>query len=787
MAQWSFSEDGRRFVVRTPYTPRPWINYLTNGRYFALVSQTGGGFSFYIDPSHHVITRREQDLLLNDRPGRFVYIQDLEGGGFWNVGGNPCPSPLDQFHCCHGFGFTEIVSRYGDVAAGVEFFVPPDVDAEVWSLRVENRGQRSRQLRVVAYQEFVLGNALIDPIARRFDSFFKHARVEAGVVVAGKRNWNLRGQRAGGAWEYEVFTAASRPPHQIWLDREAFVGRYRDLTRPLALDAPRSRPEPVQEIWGTDLIGAMEWHLVLAPNQVVRWEMVTGIAPAEHGVAAARGLADSQRLADLRQATREHWQRRAGRLSVRTPDRPLNTLASGWTPYQVIIKSYLSSAPSYYHASDGSPGFRDALQDALGLAMLEPQRAREMITHVVRFQFSDGSASHRTPWIALPPERSEKSDLALWIPLAVLGYVCETGDRSILDEEVPFADGGEGTLLDHIRVGLERSLGDRGRRGLPRIHYGDWNDALDGLGACGEGESVFLAQLLSLALKDSATLAQLAGQPALAEGWLEHRRELVEALNQHCWDEDRFVRAFHDDGTVIGCRENAEGQLYLNPQVWAVLADAAPRQRQQTCMETVHRQLDSPFGIRCLAPPYARPDPHVGLISRFPPGVKENGAVFSHAMAFCVVAELMLGHGDRAWQLIEKANPVLRADRHPEYGMEPYVYCQFVAGPETNLRGQGFHHWLTSTCTWMQHAVVNWLLGARAEPEGLVLDPCIPRHWERFELVRPFRGSTLKITVENPEGKNKGIRSLTVDGQTLEGNRIPAAESECVEVHALMG
>jgi cellobiose phosphorylase len=204
-------------------------------------------------------------------------------------------------------------------------------------------------------------------------------------------------------------------------------------------------------------------------------------------------------------------------------------------------------------------------------------------------------------------------------------------------------------------------------------------------------------------------------------------------------------------------------------------------------MDTVHRELDSPFGIRCLGPPYSRPDPHVGLISRFPPGVKENGAVFSHAMAFCLVAELMLGRADRAWEIMDKANPILRAEQHPEYAVEPYVYCQFVAGPETNLAGQGFHHWLTGTCSWMQYAIVNWMLGARAEVDGLVLDPCIPSHWKRFELVRPFRGSTLQITVENPDGRNQGINRLTVGGREVAGNRLPPLTAGRIEVHAVMG
>ncbi|MHC4176693.1 MAG: GH36-type glycosyl hydrolase domain-containing protein [Planctomycetota bacterium] len=781
MADWSFSKDNREFVIHTPYTPRPWINYLTNGRY-----QTGGGFSFYLDPSHHVITRREQDMLLNDRPGRFIFIQDLQDNTVWNVGGNPCLTPLEQYTCRHGFGYTEIRSRHRDVVAGVEFFVPLEADAEVWRMHVENAGTEPRELRVLAYQEWLLGNGLVDPVARRFDSFFKYARVEQGVVVAKKLVWGLRGGRANRPWEHEAFLTATRPPEQIWLDKQEFIGSYRDISKPVALEDPNGTPGHGDEVWGTDLIAAPQWQLNLGPGETATWQVLIGIAPAGSAVGEAKALADPARLGELRESVKAHWSERVTRTSVKTPDRAFDQLNNGWTPYQLIIKSYLSSAPSYYHASDGSPGFRDAMQDAFGLCLLEPARARELILRLTGFQFSDGSASHRAPRIPLPPERSEKSDLPLWIPLATLQYVRETGDRSIILEEVPYADGPKAPLLEHIRAGLERSLQDVGRHGLPLIHYGDWNDALDGLGGEGKGESVFLGQFLAFALNSAADLARAVGENSLGRTWLQRSDELAQIINRDCWDQDRFVRAFHDDGTVIGSRDNRQGRLYLNPQVWAVLAGLAPKERLETCMNTVRRELDTPYGIRCLSPPYSQYDPHVGLISCFPPGVKENGGIFSHAMAFCLVAELMLGRAEHAWEIMQKANPVTRAKNHPDYGVEPYVYSQFVAGGETNLQGQGFHHWLTGTCSWMQYAVINWMLGARAELDALVLDPCIPAHWQRYELVRPYREGTVHVTVENPHGKNKGIKSLRIDGREIEGNRVSIPQQRKIEIHAVI-
>lgn len=789
MKIWHFSEEHNTFLIHTPFTPRPWINYLTNGDYFALTSQTGGGFSFFLDPLHHALTRREQDLLLNDRPGRFVFIQDLDKSeiGYWNIGGNPSSTSLDKFTCSHGFGYTRIESSYRGIDSSQTMFVCTDENAEVWSLSFTNNNDRPRSLRILAYLEWMLGNSIVDPVARRFDSFFKHVFVDRSVVIGRKLKWGLKGSRENKPWQFEGFATATRPADQIWLDKEEFIGSYRDLARPVVLEEPSRRPAHPYEVWAVDALGTQEWTVELEPGQNREWQVVVGIAPVGEGVDRALALADTQRLEAAQKEAIAHWNQRVRKFWVHTPDFEFTRLHQGWSSYQILIKSYLSSAPSYYHASDGSPGFRDGLQDAFGLAMLEPERAREMILRLVSFQFLDGAASHRAPRVPLTVEPSEKSDMPLWISLALLQYIRETGDTSLITEKAPFADGPEAPLLEHIRVGLERSLNDTGRHGLPLIHYGDWNDALDGLGGEGRGESVFLGQFLAYSLKNGAVLAELADESSLAEQWKKKAEELVGILNNQCWDKDRFVRALHDDGTVIGCSKNREGSIYLNPQVWAVIADLAPRERQEICMDTVERELDTPIGIRCLAPPYSSYDPHVGLISCFPPGVKENGAVFSQAMAFCLVAELMLKRAEKAWEIFCKANPVLRSRQHPEYSVEPYVYSQFVAGPETNLHGQGFHHWLTSTCSWMQYAVVNWMLGARADLDGLILDPCIPPHWKEFNFTRLYRQSTLNIEVKNPKGLSQGVKKVLMDGKPIAGNKIPPPEKKEVEVKVILG
>jgi cellobiose phosphorylase len=787
MNNWYFSEDNNEFTIRSPYTPRPWINYLTNGRYFALTSQTGGGFSFFMDPLHHAITRREQDLILNDRPGRFVFIQDLKDGTYWNIGGNPSPTPLEDFTCRHGFGYTIIDSQYRKIQTIQEIIVLQDADAEVWYLRFQNMGTQLRHLRVFAYIEWLLGTCAVDPIARTFDTFFKHVSVDRGVIIGRKLKWGLRGHRENKPWEYEAFATSTRPADRIWLDRFEFIGPYREISRPIALENRLLKPIHPSEVWATDVIGTQEWSFELAPGEVMEWEILVGIGQKGEAMELSLSLSNSETLQFSREKIKDHWRKRVHRIQIDTPNKEINQLNSGWTPYQIIIKSYLSSAPSYYHASDGSPGFRDAMQDAFGLCILEPKRARELILRLTSFQYKDGTVSHRATRLPIPPERSEKSDLPLWIPLAVLQYVKETGDLSIILEDVPYADGLHAPLIEHILAGLERSMKDTGNHGLPLIHYGDWNDALDGLGGKGRGESVFLGEFLAFALRNSSTLAELIGEHGLSQSWFQKSEDLIKIINKDCWDEDRFVRAFHDDGTIIGCRNNREGSLYLNPQVWAVIGNLALRERLEICMNTVESELSTPFGIRCLAPPYTQYDSHVGLISCFPPSIKENGAIFSHAMAFCILAELMLRRAEEAWDILCKANPVSRGREHPEYSMEPYIYSQFVAGPETNLNGQGFHHWLTSTCSWMQYIVTNWMLGARADLDGLAIDPCIPSNWREYKMKRPFRGSIVNINVKNPLRRNYGVKELRVNGKSVSGNTVFIPRKECVELEAVLG
>jgi cellobiose phosphorylase len=542
-----------------------------------------------------------------------------------------------------------------------------------------------------------------------------------------------------------------------------------------------------QEVWGVDGLGTQEWIIDIAPREKQDWAILVGIAPTGEGSDFARVNANPSQLTEAEDEVMRRWIKRVRRFWVEAPDKDFTHLHQGWSTYQILIKSYLSSAPSYYHASDGSPGFRDSLQDAFALSMLEPERAREIILRTAAFQFTDGAASHRAPRIPIEVVPSEKSDIPLWIPLAVLQYIRETGDVSIIKEEVPFVDGPPASILDHIRLGLERSLADLGPHGLPLIHYGDWNDALDGLGGEGRGESVFLGQFLAFSLQLSSVIAELVDDRTHSQEWRIKAQDLIQILNDQCWDGDRFVRAFHKDGTIIGCRENLEGSLYLNPQAWAVIGNLTTLERQHTCMDTIERELDTRYGIRILTPPYSKYDSHVGLISCFPPGVKENGAIFSHAMAFALVAELMLKRAEKAWEIFCKANPVLRSRQVKEYAVEPHIYSQFVAGPETNLAGQGFHHWLTSACNWMQYAVVNWMLGARADVEGLIIDPCIPSQWKICRFTRPFRGTNIHVEIQNPDGLNHGVKTMFLDGELVPGDMVILPMEEEVQLQVIMG
>lgn len=788
-----FSDDGREYIITRRDLPFPWLNYLTNGDYLALTSYRGGGLSSYLEQRFNSVTRRYLDLHQSDLPGRFVYVRDQETGEFWSATGHPVGDPVG-FKSTIGLGYTRVETEISGLFHHMTYFVPKNIESdrqgdqepcEIWRLSVENRSGRRRVLRLFSYSEWVMGDVLQDMKDAPFFKLFRRASFDDGVIRGRNDRWGAPTYE-GVPWPYEVFFTSTRAPVGWELKTEGFVGLSRTLVNPLAVESGQVGNQTSVE--GDNVCGCLVWELELAPGASETIDMTLGVVPDDSGsfIDLPSKYRSRKAVDQAFEQTQQWWQNFVSTVEVQTPDTDLNRSANVWNKYQIYMTLSFGHGPSYFHGNQHAT-MRDSMQDSFGLIPLDPSRARATILRAMAFQYADGSPSYASNRMGLPEAKWDKVDLPLWLALTLENYLAETNDWSILNEEIPFYDGGVGSLYEHLRRGLERVSTDTGPRGLPLIGRGDWNDALDGVGKDGRGESVWLAQFLAYAFKLAASVAERRSEDDDARGWRSRAAELTERINAEAWDGEWYLRAFDDHDRAIGSSSCDAGAIYLNPQTWAVLSETAPAERAKQCMDSALKHLMSDAGLALFAPAYPTFDSDIGILSQFPVGKKENAACFTHAGAFSLVALLKVGMGDEAYRAYRAMLPAIKPQ--PRYRMEPYVYSQYVAGPESPDFGQGAFHWMTGSAAWMFRAVLDWMLGVRPVLDGLLIDPCIPREWSGYIVERSFRGSKLHIDVRNPKGVNKGVTSLTVDGEPKDPKK-PIDEFEqrrTLHIVAVMG
>ena len=778
-----FSADNSEFLIDRVDTPAPWINYLTNGRYTALMSANAGGYSFFLCPKDGRITRWYNNSLPADRPGRYIYLRDQDDGRYWSVSWQPCGVDLDCYRAAHGLGYTRLECTYGDIDAVTTCFVPRDDNLEVWWTRLTNRSRRVRRLRVYPSVEWCLGHALIDLINKPNDQHFNRVDLDKRrqILAATKTYW-VTASASGAvqenkAWDQWAFMSSSLPITGFAADREAFVGPYRDASNPIAIE--RGRLDNAALSAG-NAVGVVEHRLRLRPGETVEFAVVVGVVPKDESPGAAGRIAKTYRdlghVGRQFEAVRDYWRDYASAASVRTPNKALDRFLNVWNPYQAKTTFVMSRSASYYHwGLTRGMGFRDSAQDTLGPVMAEPDLVRERLLTLAAQQFSDGRCLHLFHPISGEGEYTGHSDDPMWLVHATVMYLRETGDTGILKARASYQDGGSGTLLEHLDRGLRLTLRRVGPRGIPTFGKGDWNDTLDFVGGQGRGESIWAGMFLVVALDGMAEIRRHLGQSRQAAALDRRRARLVRDLNRRCWDGQWYIRAMTGDGRAMGSRTCKEGRIYLNPQTWSVISGVAKGKRAQTVMDSVKRHLDTAHGPKLLAPAYHEIDPNIGLITRCVWGKKENGAIFCHTVAWTVMAECLLGRGDRAMDVYLRTLPgAIPADT---YQVEPYVYAQYITSNEHEQFGRGSHAWLTGTAAWMWRVVLDHLLGVRPSLDGLVVDPCIPHRWRGYEVTRRFRGATYHIRVRNPKRVCRGVRRVTVDGRPVRGNVLPIVDA----------
>ena len=803
-----FDDQRREYVITQPDTPLPWINYLGCEAYFGIISNTAGGYSFYRDARLRRLTRYRYNNAPFDVGGRYLYLRDNESGEFWSPSWQPTRTALDQYECRHGLGYTTIASSFKKVDAQTCYFVPLGENLEVWKFQVTNRRRKPARLSLFSSIEFCLWDAQDD--ATNFQRNFSTGQVEIeDQVIYHKTEYRERRN-------HFAYFACSAKLAGFDTQRDTFLGAYRSWDNPVAVERGRSFNSVA---YGWAPMGSHHVKLSLKPGETR--EVVFVLGYHENPVDQKFDPPGSQTLnkktvkpliakyldgknADAAfQALRQYWDGLLSIYQVKSPDLHTNRMVNIWNAYQCMATFNMSRSASFYESGIGRGlGFRDSNQDLLGFVHMVPARARERILDLAATQFKTGGAFHQYQPLTKRGNNDVGSgfnDDPHWLILGVAAYLKETGDWSILDKPVQFenAPGSEHPLYEHLRRSLRYTLERLGPHGLPLIGRADWNDCLnlncfsDTPGQSFQtttnkegkvAESVFIAGLFVLAAKELASIAAKRNEET--KDYLAQAAAMETTIHKHGWDGEWFIRAYDDFGRPVGSKVCEEGKIFIESQGICIMAGIGLKDgKARQALESVNKHLATKHGIVLQQPAFSKYYLHLGEISSYPPGYKENAGIFCHNNPWIIIAETMLGNGNRAFDYYTRINPSARENIGDLHRCEPYVFAQMIAGKDAPTHGEAKNSWLTGTAAWTYYTATQWMLGIRAEYEGLRVDPVIPEKWKGFTVVRRFRGNTYVIEIKNPHGKQRGVARLRVDGKQVGGNILPICETRPAPIH----
>ena len=782
-----FSENGREYVITSPFTPRPWGNIISNGDYGMMISQTGSGYSWRGNAGQNRLTRSFQDLV-KDNWGKYFYIRDLQSKAYWSAAYKPVMHSYQSFSVTHGLGYSRFVQQVENIKSELTVFVAANDPAEIFQLRLTNMGEKTRELDITSYTEWLLGFSPDEH--REFHKLFieTSANIEKSTVYARKCLWGFadaQGRHNNVDWPYTAFMAVSEPLKSFDCDKETFIGLYNNDDKPSAISQEFLAGQTGRF---TDAIAALQVQVTLEPQASKM--IVFTMGAAEDGKEDADLLVERYTSVDKsEQALKDvgaFWSRFVDTEQVETPDLALNFMTNYWLKYQ-SISCRLWGKSAFYQVSAGY-GYRDQLQDSQIFLVSEPEHAKKQLLLHAAQQFVEGDVLHWWFTIRGGGPRTNCSDDLLWLPFILDAYLQETNDFSILDQEVPYLNGPAESLYMHCKRALERSFSRFSPRGIPLMGDHDWNDGLSAVGTLLKGESFWVAEFLYMILGSFIPVARQRGDNAFAQKCTVVKESVQEALNRHGWDGAWYLQATTDDGLLLGSKENDEGRIFLMPNTWAVISEAADENRARTAMASVTEYLLKDYGTLLNYPAFTKPRPDVGYVTRYAPGLRENGGVYTHAATWAVWAYTLVGQPDLAYEAYRRICPPNRSADIETYKAEPYVTPGNIDGPLSEYYGRGGWTWYTGSAQWLHRVATHWILGIRPQANGLLVDPSIPAQWPGFKIRRKFRNAVYEINVRNPEHVNRGVRSLTVDGQALEGTVIPAFEDgQTHMVEAIMG
>ena len=793
-----FDNEHREYVIDRCDVPVSWTNYLGVKDMCTVISHNAGGYSFYKSAEHHRITRFRQNGVPLDRPGHYVYVRDDETGEYWSISWQPVGKDLTKakYECRHGLSYSKYSSDYQEIQAEQILFIPIPDDVELWDVKLKNTGSKARNLSVFTYCEFSYHHIEIDNQNLQMSLYASGSSYEKGII-----EYDFFYE----PWTYHYFTSSVEPDSYDCV-RDKFLGNYHTETDPIAV--MKGVCSNSSELGGNHC-GSLHKRVTLNPGEETRLIFMLGVGPRSVGEEIRRKYSD---LANVDKAFGDlaaYWRKKTDVLQCRTPHEGMNTMLNTWTLLQAETCVVWSRFASFIEVGGRTGlGYRDTSQDVMAVVHTNPEKSRERIIELLHGQVSTGYGLHlfdpdvfkpredKLPGVKLPtvvptPNAADIvhgmedvcSDDALWIVVTICEFIKETGDDSFFDLVISFADKGEGTVYEHLKRSLDFTASQVGQTGICKGLRADWNDCLN----LGGGESAMVAFMHHWALSAFVEAAVYLKRKEDVAKYTAMAEKLKAACENELWDGNWYIRGITKKGIKIGSNHNEAGKIFLESNSWAVMSDVASRERGIQAMDSVHRYLASKYGIHLVWPTFSEPNDDIGYLTRVYKGIKENGAIFSHPNPWAMIAECKLGRGDLAMKLYNDLLPYNQNDMIEIREAEPYSYCQFVMGKDHSAFGRARHPWLTGSGGWAYVAATQWMLGVRLRFDGLIVDPCIPGAWKEFEIVRQWRGATYEIRVKNPTGIQKGVKSVMLNGRSINGPISPQTIGSVNSVEVVMG
>ncbi len=779
-----FDLKNKEYVIDHPDTPAPWVNYLGSPEYGAMISNNAAGYSFVKSGANGRISRFRFNSMMA-LPGRYLYLRDNDTADYWSASWQPVGKPLDTYQsvCRHGTAYTVISANYADISSEVTYYVPIGATYEVWRAVITNNSDKPRKLSAFGFVEFTNDNNYEqDQVNLQYTLFITRTSFEGNKILQ-HINENSGKDESGSNHRERFFGMVGAPIAGYNGSLDSFIGSYRTYSNPIAVEQGKCSGEMN---YNTNACGALQSDLVLAPGESKELIYVLGQKDNAQANEILASYETAGKVDSEVEALKAYWHGKLNHFQVNTPSESFNNMINVWNAYQCFITFIWSRAASFvYCGLRNGYGYRDTVQDIQGIIHLDPELAADKIRFMLSAQVDNGgglplvkfdhNAGHEnTPddpeYVKETGHPSCRAADALWLFPTIRKYVGESGNQAFYDEVIVYANGGEDTVYDHLKNAIRFSMERLGDHHMPAGLHADWNDCLR-LGK--KGESTFVAFQLYYAMSMMRELAAQRGDDAYITYLDKVQKELGDAL-EACWDEDRFIRGIREDGVVVGAKKDPEASMWLNPQSLSGISGFASKEQSEQAMQSVADLLDTPYGAKLLDPPYVDHYFDGALMHIFNPDTKENGGIFSQSQGWLILAESLLGHGDAAFRYFEESSPASMNDKAEQRVLEPYVHGQFTESTASPYAGRSHVHWLTGTASTVMVGCVEGICGMRPDANGLHICPSIPAAWDSFTMEKSFRGKKLSIAVQNPNHVQSGVVSLTLNGNAMDGDYIPA-------------